>query len=53
MPILIFLFGYLPFFAAAYLVHDMTKLRHQITAVSVIFGVDAVALVILGTVGWL
>lgn len=53
MPVLIFFIGYLPFFVAAYFVHDLAKLRHKIVAVSVIFGVDLVGGVVFAAMGWL
>jgi hypothetical protein len=53
MPILIFFVGYLPFFAVAYFVHDLARLRHKILTVAIIFGVDAVGAVVLGSLGWL
>lgn len=52
-PPLIFLIGYLPFFAACYWVHDMQRVRSKIIAVAVIFGVDAAALLVFGALGWL
>ena len=53
MPVLIFLLGYLPFFAVAYWVHDMRRLRSKIIATSVIFGVDALGLIVFGVLGWI
>jgi hypothetical protein len=52
-PYLIWLIGYVPFFAAAFLVHDMKSRRHQFTALAVIYGVDIAALVIFGLIGWM
>ncbi len=51
-PWLIFGIGYLPFFAVAFWVHDMRLIKHKLIAVGSILGVDAVLLVILGSIGW-
>lgn len=47
-PYLIFLFGYLPFFAAAYFVHDLDSIKKQVYAVSGIFTIDIIAIIIFG-----
>jgi len=52
-PWLIFLFGYLHFFVVAFWVYDMKTLKQKITTVSVIFGVDILALIVFGALGWL
>ena len=53
-PWLIFLIGYLPFFLVSFWVHDMERVRSQATAVGVILGVDALAILIFGVLlGWL
>lgn len=53
-PWLIVPFGYLHFFVAAFLVHDMARRRHQLVAVGAIYAVDATALVLFGGIlGWI
>ena len=53
-PWLIFLIGYLPFFLVSFWVHDMEHLRSKIITVSVIFGIDLLAILIFGLIlGWL
>jgi hypothetical protein len=52
-PWLIWLIGYLPFFAVAFIVHDMKRRKSQITALGVIYGVDIAALVVFGLMGWM
>jgi hypothetical protein len=53
-PWLIFLVGYLPFFAVAFWVHDMPNVRRQAATVGTIFAVDGAALVLFGAVlGWI
>ena len=53
-PWLIILFGYMHFFVVSYWVHDMEKLRNKVITVSVIFGVDFLAIIIFGVIlGWL
>jgi hypothetical protein len=50
----IFLIGYLPFFLVAFWVHDMKSTRARLTAVGVIYGFDAVCLVVFaGILGWI
>lgn len=53
-PWLIFLIGYLPFFLVSFWVHDMQRVCSQAAVVSVILGVDALAILIFGVgLGWL
>lgn len=53
-PWLIFLFGYLHFFIVSFWVHDMQSMRSKWIALGVIYGVDAVAILLFGVVlGWL
>ena len=53
-PLLIVLFGYLHFFLVAFWVFDMEKLSRKIRVTSIIYGVDALAVVIFGVfLGWL
>jgi len=53
-PWLIFLFGYLHFFAVSFWVHDMKSLRSKLITVGVILGVDILCLVVFGALlGWL
>lgn len=52
-PWLIFLLGYLPFFGVAYAVYDMTSRRRQIFTVAGILGIDALALAIFLSLGWI
>ena len=47
-PWLIFLFGYLPFFAVAFWVHDMKSVRRQAAAVLVSLGFDGALLLLFG-----
>jgi hypothetical protein len=49
-PWLIFLIGYMPFFLAAFWVHDMQSPRRQAAAVGAIYAVDAAGLVLFGPV---
>jgi len=49
-PLLIFLFGYLTFFLVTYWVYDMDKIRKNINALSIIYGVDITALIIFGVI---
>ncbi|MBP1161985.1 MULTISPECIES: hypothetical protein [Rhodococcus] len=51
-PYLIWLIGYVPFFAVCFWVHDMATVRAKAITVGTIFGIDAVALIIFGTLGW-
>ncbi|MGV9412813.1 hypothetical protein ACWDOP_23135 [Nocardia sp. NPDC003693] len=52
-PFLIFLIGYVPFFAACFFVHDLPTVRGKAIAVGTILGIDALAIVIFGSLGWL
>ncbi|MPM47787.1 hypothetical protein SDC9_94505 [bioreactor metagenome] len=52
-PYLIWLIGYLPFFTMAFVVHDMKKMKNKFIALGVIFGVDIIALVVFGLMGWM
>jgi hypothetical protein len=45
-PWLIFLFGYLTFFVAAFWVYDMKTVKHKLLAVGTIWAVDMVALIL-------
>ena len=53
VPWLIWLIGYLPFFATAFYVHDRPNLKSAIKCDAAILGFDAVLLVICGIAGWL
>lgn len=52
-PYLIFLVGYLPFFAAAFLVYDLPRVRHKVIAVGTIFAVGIAGVAIFAPIGWL
>ena len=52
-PWLVFLIGYLPFFAMAYFVHDLPTRKKQLIAVGSILGFDALLLIIFGFIGWM
>lgn len=52
-PFLIWLIGYVPFFAACFWVHDLPTVRGKVLAVGAILGIDALALIVFGTLGWL
>ncbi len=53
-PWLIFLFGYLTFFLAAFWVFDMDSLKKKITTVSILFGFDLALILVFGVgLGWL
>jgi hypothetical protein len=52
-PYLIWLFGYLPFFTMAFVVHDMKKMKNKLITLGIIFGVDILALVVFGLMGWM
>ena len=53
-PWLIFLFGYLTFFIAAFWVYDMTDMKKRIIAVSTIWGLDLLLILVFGLgLGWL
>lgn len=51
-PLLIFLFGYMPFYLMCYWVYDMESRKKQITVVASILTFDAAALGILAFLGW-
>jgi hypothetical protein len=54
VPWLIFLIGYLPFFLVAFWVHDMQSFRSKLNTLGVIYGVDAVCLIVFaGILGWI
>lgn len=53
VPYLIWLVGYLPFFVVCFLVHDLPRPRAKALAVGAIFGVDLLAGIIFGCLGWL
>ncbi len=52
-PYLVWLVGYLPFFVMAFTVHDMKKMKNKMITLGVIYGVDVLALVIFGLIGWM
>ncbi|MFQ6609244.1 MAG: hypothetical protein ACE5D7_00445 [Fidelibacterota bacterium] len=53
-PILIVLFGYLPFFLMAYWVFDMESIRKQAITTGIIYSVNILAILIFGVgFGWL
>ncbi len=53
-PWLIFLFGYLTFFIAAFWVYDMPTMKQKLITVSAIWGFDALVVLIFGLgLGWL
>lgn len=52
-PYLIFLVGYVPFYALAYWVYDMGERGKQIKVVGGVLGFDAAALTVCGGLGWL
>lgn len=52
-PWLVFLIGYLPFFAMSIFVHDLSTRKKQIIAISSILGVDLILLIIFGSIGWM
>ena len=49
-PWLIFLVGYFPFFVVAFWVHDMASVRKKAAVLGVIYGIDALLLVVFGGV---
>ena len=49
-PLLIFLFGYLTFFLVTYWVYDMDKICKKINTLSIIYGVDLIALILFGVI---
>jgi hypothetical protein len=52
-PWLIWLIGYVPFFVAAFLVHDMKDRKNQFRALGCIYGVDILLLAVFGIIGWM
>ncbi|MFX0577928.1 hypothetical protein [Nocardia nepalensis] len=52
-PPLIWLIGYVPFFAACFWVYDLPTVRAKAVVVGAILGIDAVALIVFGSLGWL
>ncbi|MFJ9365933.1 hypothetical protein ACIRRA_16155 [Nocardia sp. NPDC101769] len=52
-PYLIWLFGYVPFFVACFYVHDLKTVRAKAIAVGAILGIDVLALIVFGSLGWL
>lgn len=52
-PFLIWIIGYVPFFAACFYVHDLAGVRRKAIVVGAIFAIDALALIGFGTAGWL
>ncbi len=53
-PVLIVLFGYLPFFLMAYWVFDMKTVKKQATVTGIIYAVNLIAILVFGVgLGWL
>ncbi len=53
-PWLIFPFGYLHFFLVAFWVHDMKTTKSKLLALDLIYGVDAIGLIVFGGIlGWI
>ena len=53
-PWLIFLFGYLTFFAVTFWVYDMPKFKQKLSVLGVIYGVDILALILFaGILHWI
>ncbi|WP_040803252.1 hypothetical protein [Nocardia concava] len=52
-PYLIWLIGYVPFFVACFRVHDLPTVRAKTLAVGAILGIDALAVIVFGALGWL
>lgn len=52
-PFLIWIIGYVPFFAACFYVHDLVGVRRKAIVVGAIFAIDALALIGFGAAGWL
>ncbi|MEU9132316.1 hypothetical protein AB0D08_30105 [Kitasatospora sp. NPDC048540] len=52
-PLLIWLVGYLPFFLVCFRVHDLPRLRTKAVTVGALFALDAAALAVFGSLGWL
>lgn len=52
-PFLIWIIGYVPFFAVCFFVHDLASVRSKALVVGTIFGIDVIALIGFGAAGWL
>lgn len=52
-PFLIWLIGYVPFFTACFWVYDLPTVRRKAIAVGAIVGIDALAIIVFGAMGWL
>jgi len=53
-PWLIFLIGYLPFFAVSFWVHDIINTRRKLTVVGTIYAVNLLAVLVFGVgLNWL
>ncbi len=53
-PLLIILFGYLPFFLVAYWVFDMESVRKKVVTTGIIYSVNIIAIIVFGFIlGWL
>ncbi|MFJ2839367.1 hypothetical protein ACIO52_28765 [Nocardia sp. NPDC087230] len=52
-PFLIWIIGYVPFFAVCFSVYDLPNVRTKALVVGTIFGIDAIALIAFGAAGWL
>lgn len=52
-PWLVFIIGYLPFFAVCFWVHDMEKMKSKVITVSTILGIDILLIIIFGAIGWM
>ena len=51
---LIFLIGYLPFFAMAFWVHDMKTIKSKLIAVGTIWGIVIISLIVfIPILGWI
>lgn len=52
-PFIIWLIGYVPFFAACFWVHDLPDNRARVRAVGAMFGINLLFAIGLGLAGWL
>ncbi len=53
-PLLIILFGYLPFFLVAYWVFDMESVKKKVVTTGIIYSIDIIAIIVFGFIfGWL
>jgi L-lactate permease len=53
-PWLIFLIGYLHFFLVAFWVYDMRSMKNKLRTLGVIYGFDAICLVVFAAIlGWI